>query len=48
MNMPLNPMPRLKMTRITKRFGGVHALEDVSFETYSGQVHALCGENGAG
>ncbi|MFM1800665.1 MAG: hypothetical protein RJA81_17, partial [Planctomycetota bacterium] len=40
--------PRLKMNQITKRFGGVHALEDVTFETHSGQVHALCGENGAG
>jgi ABC-type sugar transport system ATPase subunit len=36
------------MTAITKRFGGVHALEDVSFESHAGQVHALCGENGAG
>lgn len=43
-----NAAPRLKMSQITKRFGGVHALEDVSFETHSGQVHALCGENGAG
>lgn len=39
---------RLRMNQITKRFGGVHALEDVSFEANSGEVHALCGENGAG
>ncbi|MFM7319464.1 MAG: ATP-binding cassette domain-containing protein [bacterium] len=39
---------RLRMNQITKRFGGVHALEGVSFEANSGQVHALCGENGAG
>lgn len=48
MNTTLNTGPRLKMSQITKRFGGVHALENVSFETHSGQVHALCGENGAG
>jgi ribose transport system ATP-binding protein len=36
------------MRRITKYFGGVHALEDVSFEAGAGEVHALCGENGAG
>lgn len=40
--------PRVTMSGITKRFGGVHALEDVSFECRAGQVHALCGENGAG
>lgn len=42
------PPPRLTMTAVTKRFGGVHALEKVSFESHAGQVHALCGENGAG
>ena len=39
---------RLRMTGITKRFGGVHALEGVNFEARAGEVHALCGENGAG
>ncbi len=39
---------RLQMTHITKRFGGVHALEDVPFQARPGEVHALCGENGAG
>ncbi|GAC1335193.1 MAG: sugar ABC transporter ATP-binding protein [Isosphaeraceae bacterium] len=39
---------RLRMTGITKRFGGVHALEGVNFEAKAGEVHALCGENGAG
>jgi ABC-type sugar transport system ATPase subunit len=33
---------------ITKRFPGVIALDDVSFEIASGTCHALCGENGAG
>lgn len=38
----------LKMSDITKVFGGVIALEKVQFELYKGEVHALIGENGAG
>ena len=33
---------------IGKRFPGVVALEDVSFDVAAGSCHALCGENGAG
>ena len=36
------------MRSISKRFSGVHALNDVSFTAKGGQVHALVGENGAG
>jgi len=36
------------MTGISKSFGGVHALNDVSFEVKPGEIHALVGENGAG
>lgn len=39
---------RLRMEGITKHFGGVHALEDVTIEARAGEVLALCGENGAG
>jgi ABC-type sugar transport system ATPase subunit len=39
---------RLEMRRITKSFGGVRALCDVSFVAEAASVHALCGENGAG
>lgn len=38
----------LKMEHITKRFHGVTALDDVSFEVEKGEIHALVGENGAG
>jgi ABC-type sugar transport system ATPase subunit len=38
----------VRFDRITRRFPGVVALEDVSFEIAAGTCHALCGENGAG
>jgi monosaccharide-transporting ATPase len=40
--------PVLAVTSASKRFAGVHALEDVSIELQAGSVHALVGENGAG
>jgi ribose transport system ATP-binding protein len=36
------------MEGIQKSFPGVHALDDTHFELRAGEVHALCGENGAG
>ena len=38
----------LEMNNITKEFPGVKALNDVSIDLYSGEVHGLLGENGAG
>jgi D-xylose transport system ATP-binding protein len=38
----------LSVRHLTKRFPGVVALDDVSFEVGAGRIHALCGENGAG
>ena len=33
---------------LNKSFPGVHALKDARFDLFSGEVHALVGENGAG
>src|SRR5687768_14593883 len=41
-------MAFLEFHHISKRFPGVHALDDVSFSVERGTCHALIGENGAG
>ena len=38
----------LEFQNVSKRFGGVTALDNVSFQVKRGQIHGLCGENGAG
>src|SRR5215213_242578 len=39
---------QLHMTGISKHYGPVRALDDVSFELRRGEIMALLGENGAG
>ena len=38
----------LRAENLARRFGGVHAVQDVSFELAPGTVHAIIGPNGAG
>ena len=45
---PVPNAPALKLTGITKSFGKVHAVKDVSLEIRRNEVVGLIGENGAG
>ncbi|MDE0655049.1 MAG: daunorubicin/doxorubicin resistance ABC transporter ATP-binding protein DrrA, partial [Acidimicrobiaceae bacterium] len=38
----------IELTGITKRFPGVVANDDINLEVAEGEIHAICGENGAG
>jgi ribose transport system ATP-binding protein len=41
-------VPLLSLTGISKRYGGVRALQNVDFACRRGSIHAVLGENGAG
>jgi branched-chain amino acid transport system ATP-binding protein len=41
-------VPELRVESVTLRFGGITALDDVSFTVRPGSIHALIGPNGAG
>ena len=43
-----NGSPLLRVTGVSKTYGGTVALSDVSVSFFAGEVHALLGENGAG
>ncbi len=40
--------PQVSVQGLTRSFGGVPAVRDVSFTVGAGEIHALCGHNGAG
>ena len=44
----LPAVPLLELRGVSRSYGGVQAVADVSFSIRSGTVHALVGENGAG
>jgi len=46
--MPESATPLITMRGISKRFGGVTALEDVDLDLHAGEVLAIVGDNGAG
>ena len=39
---------RVELRNISKSFGGISALKNVTFKVMPGEIHALVGENGAG
>src|SRR6478752_9782459 len=43
-----DPAPVLALKGVSKSFGAVRALREVSLQLFAGEAHALAGENGAG
>jgi branched-chain amino acid transport system ATP-binding protein len=41
-------MSALRLTGVSKHFGGIHIIDDVNLEILDGERHALIGPNGAG
>jgi branched-chain amino acid transport system ATP-binding protein len=47
-NMTTNSIPLLQVEGLTKSFGNVQAVSDMSLDVLPGQIHAVIGANGAG
>lgn len=45
---PAPPVPLLQARGVSRRYGGICALDDVSLDIYRGEIFALIGPNGAG
>jgi ribose transport system ATP-binding protein len=45
---PTETAPLFRMEGVSKRYGGVRALEDAELVVHPGRIHAILGENGAG
>ncbi|MBX9876292.1 MAG: ATP-binding cassette domain-containing protein, partial [Beijerinckiaceae bacterium] len=45
---PAHGRPLLQVEHVTMRFGGLTAVNDLSFEARKGDITALIGPNGAG
>src|SRR5437762_2960004 len=48
MDTPASTTPLVQLSHVTKSFGPVQVLKDVSLDMYPGEVLCLAGENGAG
>jgi general nucleoside transport system ATP-binding protein len=44
----LNSVPRLELSKISKRYPAVLANDEISLQVWPGEIHAVLGENGAG
>ncbi|MES2666199.1 MAG: sugar ABC transporter ATP-binding protein [Pseudomonadota bacterium] len=44
----MTQQPLVRLSGVTKKYGGISALEAADFDLYPGEIHALAGENGAG
>jgi ribose transport system ATP-binding protein len=47
-NRALSAAPLFRMDGVSKRYGGVRALEQAELTVHGGRIHAILGENGAG
>ncbi|HTO29734.1 MAG TPA: ATP-binding cassette domain-containing protein, partial [Pararhizobium sp.] len=45
---PQAAQPLFRMDGVSKRYGGVRALENAELTVEAGRIHAILGENGAG